>query len=189
VIIWSVGNENADTDERLSFMSRLADTCRRLDATRLVSAACLVDHTELVIADRLAKSLDVIGINEYYGWYEPDFSKLPKIFENSRPGKPVVITEFGADAKTGAHGTKDDLYTEEHQLEVYRRQIEVLREIPYIKGIAPWILFNFRCPRRLHEAQNFYNLKGLLSADKTYKKPAFHAMRSFYFDIKKEDRN
>jgi beta-glucuronidase len=180
VIIWSVGNENADSDERLRFMSSLAKKAKELDPTRLISAACLIDMVTLKIADRLAEYVDVIGINEYYGWYEPDFSKLVRIFENSKPSKPIVITEFGADAKTGARGTKDDLYTEDGQAEVYKKQISTLSRIPYIKGMSPWILFDFRCPRRLHTMQNYYNLKGLLSADKSYKKLAFYIMQKFY---------
>ena len=187
VVIWSVGNENADTDDRLEFMSALAGTARRLDPTRLVSAACLVDHQKLVIADRLAEYLDVIGINEYYGWYEPDFSKLPRIFENSRPVKPVIISEFGADARGGHRGTADELYTEDNQLDVYLRQIDTLGGIPYVRGTSPWILFDFRCPRRLHPLQNYYNLKGLVSGDKRHKKPAFYAMRDFYEKIREAE--
>ena len=183
VIIWSVGNENADTEERLEFMSSLAKKAKELDTERLVSAACLVDHVELKIADRLADFVDVIGINEYYGWYEPDFSKLIRIFENSKPSKPVIISEFGADAKAGSRGTKDDLYTEDHQLEVYNNQINTLSRIPYVKGTSPWILYDFRCPRRLQAMQNYYNIKGLLSADKSYKKPSFYAMQKFYASI------
>ncbi|MCL2078330.1 MAG: glycoside hydrolase family 2 [Oscillospiraceae bacterium] len=180
VIIWSVGNENADTDDRLSFMTRLAKKARELDHTRLISAACIVDSKLLKIADRLDEHLDVIGINEYYGWYEPDFSKLPRIFENSRPYKPVIISEFGADAKAKSGGTAGELYTEANQRAVYEKQLEVLGGISYVKGISPWIFYDFRCPRRLHHMQNYYNIKGLLSADKKYKKPAFEVMREFY---------
>jgi len=180
VIIWSVGNENADTDARLSFMSSLAKTAKTLDKTRLVSAACLVDHKNLMIADRLVEHIDVIGLNEYYGWYEPDFSKLHKLFENSKPTKPVVISEFGADAKSGFRGTQDDMFTEDKQFEIFKKQIETLGKISYVKGTSPWILFDFRCPRRVNTAQNYYNLKGLLSADKTHKKLAFYVMQKFY---------
>jgi beta-glucuronidase len=185
VIIWSVGNENADSDERLKFMSSLAKKARELDPTRLISAACLVDLPTLKIADRLAEYVDIIGINEYYGWYEPDFSKLVKIFENSQPSKPVIISEFGADAKAGERGTKDDLHTEDGQAEVYRKQTNTLKTIPYVKGTSPWILFDFRCPRRLHTMQNYYNIKGLLSADKSYKKPSFYIMQKFYEQLSK----
>jgi beta-glucuronidase len=180
VIIWSVGNENSDSDARFSFMSRLVEKAKALDDTRLVAAACLADHEKLLINDRLAEKIDVIGINEYYGWYDPDFSKLPRLFANSDPQKPVIISEFGADTVAGFHADKSVRYAEEFQLDVYERQIATLSKIEYIKGITPWILFDFRCPRRLHARQDFYNLKGLLSADKKHKKLAFYAMKEFY---------
>ncbi len=180
VIIWSVGNENADSDERLSFMSRLARQAHRLDETRLVSAACLVSYEKMAIADRLVPYLDLIGLNEYMGWYTPDFSLLTKLFENSRPEKPVVITEFGADALPGHRGTSDDKGTEDCQKDVYERQIKVLKTIDYVKGMTPWILYDFRCPRRTSAIQGYYNRKGLLSPDKKYKKQAFWVLKAFY---------
>mgnify|MGYP000994293120 CR=1 FL=1 len=180
VIIWSVGNENADTDERLAFMSSLAQKSKELDPTRLVSAACLIDQVENIINDRLTEYLDVIGINEYYGWYNPNFSKLPELFVKSQPDKPVIISEFGAGAKAGFRGTVDDYFSEGCQKEVYKKQIETFAKIPYIQGTSPWILFDFRCPRRLHNLQDYYNRKGLLSEDKSYKKPAFYVMKEFY---------
>jgi len=183
VIIWSVGNENPDTDPRLRFMSRLVETCRALDPVRPVSAACLVDPVRLIINDRLADKLDIIGINEYYGWYEPDFAKLPQIFANSHPTKPVIICEFGADAVAGLRGEPDEMFTEDSQLAVFAKQIEVLSAIPYIKGTTPWIFYDFRCPRRAHVKQGYHNRKGLLSADKTHRKLAFEAMRAWYESI------
>lgn len=185
VIIWSVGNENADTDERLSFMSRLADCAHEADNTRLVSAACLVDSERNEIADRLIEHLDIIGINEYCGWYTPDFEKLPQLLENSSPGKPVIITEFGADALAGHHGTVTDKGTEECQAYIYERQMETLGKIDYIKGMTPWILYDFRCPRRTSYIQKYYNRKGLCSADKKYRKKAFEVLQRFY----RENRN
>lgn len=186
VIIWSVGNENADTDERLRFMGRLADRAHEEDETRLVSAACLVDSEKNEIADRLIEHLDIIGINEYCGWYTPDFEKLPQLMANSNPKKPVIITEFGADALEGHHGTITDKGTEECQAYVYECQIETLRRISYIKGMTPWILYDFRCPRRTHYIQKYYNRKGLCSADKSYRKPAFEVLQKFYLEIKEE---
>lgn len=181
VIIWSVGNENADTEARLKFMSSLAMKARELDPTRLVSAACLLDHVNHVIDDRLARYLDIIGANQYYGWYQTDIHNLIKLFENSRPDKPVVITEFGAGAMAGHRGAVDEKGTEDCQLDIYKKQVEVLGKISYIKGTSPWILYDFRCPRRLHPiTQNYYNRKGLLSEDKSYKKPAFYVMQEFY---------
>lgn len=183
VIIWSVGNENADTDSRLSFMKRLAEHAHSVDKTRLVSAACLVDEAENKIADRLADSLDIIGVNEYCGWYSPDFERLPALMKNSSPDKPVIITEFGADAMRGNTGDPKRKGTEEYQAGVYEKQLEVLTKIDYIKGISPWILYDFRCPRRTASIQKYYNRKGLLDETKTYRKPAFYVLQKYYSQL------
>lgn len=180
VIVWSVGNENADTDPRLSFMSRLAGCAHAEGGNRLVSAACLVNARKNLIEDRLTDYLDVIGINEYCGWYTPDFERLPDLLYRSKPDKPVIITEFGADALPGHHGTCQDKGCEEYQAYVYERQIEELEKIEYVKGMTPWILYDFRCPRRTSVLQNYYNRKGLCSEDKRHKKMAFDILRKFY---------
>lgn len=186
VIIWSVGNENADSDERLAFMKNLADTAHAADENRLVSAACLVSFRENAIADRLAEHLDVIGLNEYFGWYTPDFRLLPQLFENSHPTKPVIVTELGADALPGHHGTITDKGTKECQVYVYEKQVETLRGIDYVRGMTPWILYDFRCPRRTSVIQGYYNRKGLLNPEKTYKKPAFYVLQRYYQELKEK---
>ncbi|MDR0556347.1 MAG: hypothetical protein LBG43_00530 [Treponema sp.] len=180
VIIWSVGNENPDTDERLDFMSRLAKKARELDETRLVSAACLVNHAKLKIEDRLSEFLDVIGVNEYYGWYEPDFDKLSAILSNSSPDKPVVVTEFGGGARSGQRGSVNDLFSEDYQKALYIKQVETFKKYPFIAGLSPWILYDFRCPRRFNRYQEGYNRKGLIDADRKTKKLAFFVMQAFY---------
>ena len=180
VIIWSVGNENDDTDSRLEFMSKLAKKAKELDDSRFVSAACLINHEKLMIQDRLCDYLDVIGINEYYGWYDPDFEKLPMILNNSNPGKPVLICEFGGDARLGQRGSVDDLWTEDKQKRLYEQQIKTFKKCPYIAGTTPWILYDFRCPRRLNRYQEKFNRKGLIDADRVTKKDAFYVMQKFY---------
>jgi len=187
VIIWSVGNENADTDSRLAFMSKLAQKAKTLDDTRLLSAACLINHEKLLIQDRLADFLDVIGINEYYGWYDPDFEKLPKILENSKPEKPVLICEFGGDARLGQRGSVDDLWTEDKQKKLYELQVETFQKCSFIAGTTPWILYDFRCPRRLNRYQEGFNRKGLIAEDRVSKKCAFFVMQKFYLEKKNEE--
>ena len=180
VAIWSVGNENPDTDERFAFMSRLAGLARSLDGTRPVSAACLVDHEKLAIRDRLADVLDIIGVNEYYGWYDPDIEKLPRVLANSAPGKPVVVCEFGADARAGFRGRTDELFSEDMQARIFERQLSIIGACPFVKGLSPWILYDFRSPRRINGFQEGFNRKGLVDADRVTKKKAFGILRDFY---------
>ncbi len=180
VIVWSVGNENPDSDSRLEFMRALITAGRALDPSRLFAAACLVNHDELKIDDRLSASVDVIGINEYYGWYKPDFAELTAVFANSQLTKPVIITETGADGVRGAGAPARGFFSEQYMCEVYERQLQIIRDIPYIKGITPWVLYDFRAERRQNQYQRGWNRKGLIEADKTTKKKAFDVLAKFY---------
>lgn len=188
VIIWSVGNENPDSDARLSFMKSLALKAKATDPSRLVSAACLVDPVALKVKDRLAEYLDVVGINEYYGWYNLDFEELKKVAAQTELGKPVVISETGADGLAGNHGPVDKLFTEEYMEYVYQRQVEILREIPYIAGISPWILYDFRTPRRQNPYQQGFNRKGLIALDKATHKLAFYVLQAFYQELAEREK-
>lgn len=180
IIIWSVGNENADSDARLHFMRRLAELAREKDPTRPVSAACLVDKAHNVVDDRLAPHLDIIGLNEYFGWYDPDFSKLPRLLADSRVTKPLIITETGAAALTGHRGAVTEYFTEDMQRHVYEQQIRALQDTEYLRGMSPWILFDFRCPRRTNRFQRGYNRKGLVDETRRHRKRAFYTLQSFY---------
>lgn len=180
VIIWSVGNENPDTDARLSFMSSLAKKTRELDPTRLVSAACLVNTAKLKLEDRLMEHLDIIGNNEYYGWYEPNFEDLLTILNNTDLTKPVIITEFGGGARAGNHGTKDTMWTEEFQEALYIKQFTTLDKAKYVRGMTPWIFYDFRAVRRLNRYQEGFNRKGLIDSDRKTKKLAFYVTQKYY---------
>ncbi len=180
VILWGVGNENEDSDARLAFMRELAQTARALDPTRLVGAACLINRQKFCIEDRLTEHIDVIGINEYFGWYEPDFSGLDRLLHASAPDKPVIISETGADALAGHHGRSDEFFTEECQAHVFEQQIRRLARAPYICGMTPWLLYDFRSERRQTVFNQGFNRKGLIAEDKTTRKQAFEVLRAFY---------
>ena len=180
VILWSVGNENADTDERLQFMSDLCHLTREFDPTRLVGAACLVNLQRGQIEDRLAEHLDVIGINEYYGWYYPNFEEFVEVGKQSAPDRPVVISETGAGALAGHHGEVGEFFTEEHMAWVYQKQFELLEKLPWVRGVSPWILYDFRAERRQNRFQKGWNRKGLLAQDKSTKKLAFEVVKDTY---------
>jgi beta-glucuronidase len=175
-----VGNENADTDARLDFMRRLAARARRLDPSRLVAAACLVNQKAKKIEDRLAAHLDVIGINEYYGWYEPDIEDLVEIGRHYDLDRPLIITETGADAPAGRRSNRQDLFSEDQMLACYQKQFETISGIEAIKGFCPWILYDFRSERRKNSFQQGYNRKGLIDADKETRKLAYDALKHFY---------
>ncbi len=140
VILWGVGNENADTDPRLAFMRGLVEAARAEDPSRLVTAACLINRDTFRIEDRLADHLDVIGLNQYFGWYEPGFEGLETLLKNSDPDRPVVISETGADAAAGLHGPDNRLFTEEYQARILTWQVEIAASADYVVGTFIWLL-------------------------------------------------
>ena len=71
---------------------------------------------------------------------------------------------------------------EAYQAAVYEKQMEVLLGISYIRGMSPWLLYDFRCPRRTSSIQKYYNRKGLLDETRTYRKQAFHGLQRYYRD-------
>ncbi len=185
VVMWSVANETPLSDARLSFLTRLVETTRRLDPTRLVAAALDTQDRDAAtntthIRDPLGASIDVIGVNTYCGWYGGTPSSCASIRWASDFGKPVVISEMGGGALAGLHGTADERWTEEYQAAVYEHNLAMADEIPFLRGISPWILKDFRSPRRpLPGIQDFWNRKGLVS-DAGEKKQAFYVLQDYY---------
>jgi len=182
IILWSMANETPNTEARTKFITALAAHARELDSTRLITAALLVGeegHTK-TIEDPLGKALDVIGFNEYIGWYEhhPEFADVTDWRVAYQ--KPMIVSEFGGSAKAGLHGGPNERWTEEYQENIYRHQFGMLNKIPQLRGMSPWVLMDFRSPNRpLTGIQDEFNRKGLIS-EQGQKKAAFFLLQKAY---------
>ena len=186
IVLWSMANETPITDARTKFISGLAAHARELDPTRLITAALLVrgEGTNKIVDDPLGKYLDVIGTNEYIGWYEQKPETADKTEWKIAYDKPLIMSEFGADAKAGLHGGPNDRWTEEYQANVFEHQLGMLNRIPQLRGMSPWVLMDFRSPRRvLPGIQDGFNRKGLVS-DQGEKKLAFKVLQKAYTENK-----
>lgn len=185
VIIWSMANETPVSQERTEFLKKMIETTRVMDPVRLISAA-LERHTESgtkntqVIEDPLQEYVDVISFNEYIGWYDGLPEKCKSAVFDIKFDKPVIISEFGGGALQGHHGSKDKRWTEEFQENLYIESVKMLDKIPQLRGTTPWILADFRSPRRvLPDIQDGWNRKGLIS-ETGNKKKAFYVLQNYY---------
>jgi beta-glucuronidase len=182
VIIWSIANETPHSAERDRFLSGLSKQAHDTDPTRLVSMAMEVlsaanYHNRL--QDNMNEYVDVISFNQYIGWYR-DVNDAAKMTWEIPYDKPVIISEFGGGAKAGFHGAKNLRFTEEFQENLYRENTAMLDKIDGLAGTTPWILKDFRSPRRLLPGiQDYYNRKGLFSDDGR-KKKAFYVLKQWY---------
>ena len=183
ILMWSVANETPEGEARLDFLTNLANEARRLDNTRLITAA-LDTQSEgdggKMIEDPLGKAVDVIGINHYCGWYVDKPQNCSSVKWASAYNKPMIMSEVGGGALYGLHGTKNERWTEEYQADVYKTNIEMMRNIEFLSGLSPWILMDFRSSRRpLKRIQEDFNRKGLIS-EQGMKKQAFYILRDYY---------
>lgn len=185
VIVWSMANETPVSLERTEFLKKQIETTRSIDPVRLISAA-MERHTKegtqytQVIGDPLQEYVDIIAFNEYIGWYDGKPDKCKKVDFDIQLNKPVMISEFGAGALQGLHGSKDELWTEEFQEYLYQETLQMLDKISQLRGMTPWILADFRSPRRvLPDIQDGWNRKGLIS-ETGNKKKAFYVLKDFY---------
>ncbi len=185
VIIWSVSNETPRSDERLRFLSALIDKAHELDPTRLVSSAMEKEYVDsegipATSADDLACNVDLKTFNHYIRWYDGDKEKCDKVYWTFDIQKPVIISEWGGGAKFGYHGDSSVRFTEEYQAELYEANVRMLDRMPGLAGSTPWILKDFRSPRRqLKQIQDDFNRKGVVS-EKGEKKQAFYVLRDWY---------
>ena len=182
VIIWSIANETPHSAKRDAFLGKLAKYARELDPTRLISMAMEVtgaSNYHNILHDNMSDLVDVVSFNQYIGWYR-DVNDASKMTWEIPYDKPVIISEFGGGAKYGLHGPKNQRWTEEFQENLYRENCAMLDKIDGLAGTTPWILKDFRSPRRvLTGIQDYYNRKGVFS-DKGEKKLAFYVLRDWY---------
>jgi len=184
---WGVANETQPSGPRNAFLRHLIACCREIDDTRpIVAAFDLVRFDRqrqlFVMDDPFIGELDVVAINKYMGWYHPWPLTPDKAVWDVARGKPLIISEFGGEALYGQHGPADvaSSWSEEYQEALYRDNLRMFENIPNLRGVSPWILFDFRSPFRFHPAnQEGWNRKGLVS-DQGYRKKAWYLMKAYY---------
>ena len=188
---WGVANETQPSAPRNEFLKYLIKSVKEIDSTRLITAAfdlVRFDRTKqlFVMDDPFIKELDVVSINKYMGWYHPWPVTPDKALWDVAKGQPLIVSEFGAEALYGKIGDADvaSSWSEDYQAKLYRDNIEMFKHIPNLRGVSPWVLFDFRSPFRFHPInQDGWNRKGLVS-DQGYRKKAWYIMRDYFQNIK-----
>jgi len=136
-----------------------------------------------ILRDPLGQFLDVLGLNEYFGWYYGRPEDIDRQRWTTAYDKPLIISEFGGDAAYGRHGDAAARWTEEYQASLFVHQLNMVNKIPHLAGLSPWVLMDFRSPRRpLPGIQDYFNRKGLLS-NTGQRKQAFFVLQKFYREM------
>ena len=180
VVMWSLGNE-PDTDslpdKAYDYWRPLYDAAHQADPqNRPVTVVGCQNRYE---RDRVICSMDVVLINRYYGWYNlsGDLEAAKYAFRTEldwweKQGKPIILSEYGADTIAGFHGATPEMFTEEYQVAFYEAISECLDERDFVIGEMPWNFADFATcqgPMRVGG-----NKKGLFTRDRKPKMAAHY---------------
>jgi len=182
VVMWCVTNEPASfEDGARPYFEPLVALTRELDPHRPVTFANLIQASHET--DRIADLFDVICLNRYYGWYADggDLRSAEMHLEaelrgwESAYGKPLVMTEYGADTVAGTHSVLDQPWTEEYQLRFLEMYHRVFDRVPAVVGEQVWNFADFHTPGSAFRVDG--NRKGIFTRDRR-PKAAAHALRT-----------
>lgn len=181
VIMWSVANEPASEEPgAYAYFAPLFDYVRRTDPQhRPVTFAA---HGEAEVdTDEVSPLCDVLLLNRYYGWYHEEgnleaaealLSDELDRYHEKYPDKPVMLSEFGADAVAGFHDTTPLMFSEEFQREMIRVYCEVMDRKDYICGEHVWNFADFATAESVKRVQG--NKKGVFTRERKPKLAAWY---------------
>lgn len=194
VILWSIANEPTaprmferligSVDEPIPeaathTLQTLIDLAHQLDPTRPATFAGVMGGP----VEWLALG-DVVCINRYWGWYvqagQPDVGaqmldqELDSLYEAL--GKPILISEFGADTVAGLHHTPPVMWSEEYQVEFLRGYLDAADRKPFVIGMHIWNFADFQAVQSVLRVGGV-NLKGVFTRDRKPKLAA-HFLRA-----------
>jgi beta-glucuronidase len=185
VVLWSIANEpESDTEGAERYFKPLFDLTRELDPTRPVGFANLLVATYGKC--RVSQFGDVVMLNRYYGWYvnPGDLEAAEQALEEelrgwASEGKPIIITEYGADTYPGLHQLVPQPWSEEYQVALLDMNHRVFDRVDAVVGEHVWNFADFATASGVNRVGG--NKKGVFTRDRQ-PKAAAHALRRRWKD-------
>jgi beta-glucuronidase len=180
VVLWSIANEpESDTEGAERYFEPLFPLTRELDPTRPVGFANLL--TAPYGKCRVSQFGDVVMLNRYYGWYVDtgDLEAAETAWENelrgwAKEGKPIIITEYGADTYPGLHSLLPEPWSEEYQVAFLEMNHRVFDRFDAVVGEQVWNFADFATISGIARVGG--NKKGVFTRDRQ-PKAAAHTLR------------
>ena len=186
VVLWSIANEpESDTEGAEQYFKPLFELTRQLDPTRPVG------FVNVMLAPyptcRVSQFGDVVMLNRYYGWYvnTGELKAAELAWEEelkgwASEGKPIIITEYGADTYPGLHSVVPQPWTEEYQVEYLDMNHRVFDRIDAVVGEQVWNFADFATTSGIMRVGG--NKKGVFTRDRQPKAAAWALRRRWRGD-------
>ncbi|SHF80656.1 glycoside hydrolase family 2 protein [Pedobacter caeni] len=179
VCFWGLFNElKLNFDDPQPFIKELNALAKQEDPSRLTTLASNLGASSFI------DLTDLMGWNQYFGWYGGKFEQVAKWADDTHqalPAKPISISEYGAGGSPFKHTeglvkaeAGSDFHPEEWQTAFHEKHWEELKKRPFIWGKFIWVLADFGSAIRTEGDANGINDKGLVTYDRKVKKDAFY---------------
>jgi beta-glucuronidase len=181
VVLWSIANEpESDTEGAENYFKPLFELTKELDATRPVG------FVNVMLAPygkcRVSQFGDVLMLNRYYGWYvntgelkAAEIAWEEELKGWAGEGKPIIITEYGADTYPGLHSVASTPWTEEYQVDYLDMNHRVFDRIDAVVGEQMWNFADFATTSGIMRVGG--NKKGAFTRDRQPKAAAWALRR------------
>lgn len=186
VVLWSIANEpESDTEGAEDYFRPLFDVAREADPTRPVGFVnvMLAPHGKC----RVSQFADVLMLNRYYGWYVntgdlpgAEIAWTDELNGWASEGKPIVITEYGADTLAGNHSLTPQPWSEEYQVDYLDMNHRVFDACDAVVGEHVWNFADFATTSGIMRVDG--NKKGAFTRDRKPKAAAFALRRRWRKD-------
>jgi beta-galactosidase/beta-glucuronidase len=149
VCLWSLGNQFASYRTAAADYVRMAAAgVKKADSSRLVTFC-----SYYYLWDKAFSYVDVIAVNEYFGWELASLDLLAQMLDKINkdwPSKPVLVSEFGAQSKLGLKNPAAKLagavksmvskdLSEDHHALFLRSHIDTIWDKrAYVCGMSIW---------------------------------------------------
>jgi beta-glucuronidase len=186
VVLWSIANEpESDTEGAERYFKPLFELTRELDPTRPVG------FVNVMLAPygkcRVSQFGDVLMLNRYYGWYvnTGELKAAELAWEEelkgwAGEGKPIIITEYGADTYPGLHAITPQPWSEEYQVAYLDMNHRVFDRIDAVVGEQVWNFADFVTTSGIMRVGG--NKKGVFTRDRQPKAAAWALRRRWRRD-------
>lgn len=189
VVMWSIANEPASEEEgAYEYFKPLVELTKQCDPQKRPVTIVTFVHSSPE-KDKVAELIDVLAFNRYYGWYidggnleaaKDKFRNELKEWQKRCPGKPILISEYGADTIAGFHDVEPTMFSEEYQVAFYQANHEVFDEFKAIIGEHAWNFADFHTSQNVMRVQG--NKKGIFTRERKPKMVA-HELRARWTKI------
>jgi beta-galactosidase len=191
VMFWGLFNEIPDNSKSNALIPQLNQLAHDEDSTRLTTGS---SFNKVPLTSKLNTYTDVIGVNQYYGWYggTPDqLGGWEDGVHTTYPTRKQGLSEYGAGASIYQHGLNPSnivptgtWHPEEYQSLVHEQTWAVLKSRPYLWEKVVWNMFDFASDLRSEGDTMGRNDKGLVTYDHKTKKDAFYFYKANWSDEK-----